>query len=85
MSIVAAAGSAWGDHERAQELSRSGEILSLGSIVERAQTIEPGTLLEAELDRENGAYVYEVELATPNGRHVELRFDAKTGELLGQD
>ena len=42
----------------------------------------PETLLEAELESQNGGYVYEIELATSDGRYVEFHFDAETGELL---
>lgn len=85
IAVAAIAGSVWADQDQAYELSRSGEILSLGGIIERAQAIAPGTLLEAELKQKDGDYVYEIELATPEGRHIELYFDAKTGEILDRD
>jgi uncharacterized membrane protein YkoI len=82
IAVAAAVGSAWADQERAYELSQSGEILPLSNIIERALAIAPGTLLEAELESQNGGYVYEIELATSDGRYVEFHFDAETGELL---
>jgi uncharacterized membrane protein YkoI len=39
-------------------------------------------MIEAELEREDGLWVYEVKLLRPNGRVVEALFDARSGELL---
>ena len=43
------------------------------------------TLLEVELEREHGQYVYEFELITPDGRILEVLVDAKTGEVLEEE
>ena len=72
------------DSACASELSRSGHILPLGGIKQRARSVASGTLLEAELEPTPGGYIYALELATPEGRHLELRFDATTGELIGR-
>ncbi|MGD8497572.1 MAG: PepSY domain-containing protein [Chromatiales bacterium] len=56
--------------------------MPLSRIIEHALAIVPGTLLEAELESESRGYVYEIELATSDGRYIELLFDAETGELL---
>lgn len=70
------------DHERARALVQAGEILPLAQILENARARHPGRVLEAELEREGGAYVYEVELVDAGGVVWELAFDARTGELL---
>jgi hypothetical protein len=70
------------DHELARKLRESGEILSLEQIVERARAVKPGEIIETELDRKQGRYVYEVEILDSAGQVWEVELDAKTGELL---
>lgn len=65
-----------------RELSESGEILSLEKIIESAKTIKAGDFLEIELERKKGFYMYEVEILDNNGQVWELKFNAKTGELI---
>jgi uncharacterized membrane protein YkoI len=71
-----------GDHERARAALEAGEIAPLREILERAQADFPGTLLEVELEREDGRWLYEIELLAPGGRVLELFYDARTAELL---
>ena len=75
------------DHERARELVKSGEIISLERLLKQIDAGEEGELrlLEAELEREHGRLVYELELVDEKGVVRELLFDAKTGEALGED
>ena len=42
----------------------------------------PGQMLEAELDDEDGIFVYELKILSNDGRVVEAVYDARTGELL---
>ena len=70
------------DHVRARKLRESGEILSLEQIVERARAAKGGEVIETELERKQGRYVYEVEILDSAGRVWEVELDAKTGELL---
>jgi len=44
----------------------------------------PGTVIEVELDDENGGVVYEVEIDTDSGR-VEVMVDAGNASILHQD
>ncbi len=66
----------------ARKLSQSGDILSLEKIIASAKSIKPGKVLETELEREYGKYVYEVELLDAHGQVWELKLDAKTGKLI---
>jgi uncharacterized membrane protein YkoI len=77
---------AWGedDHERARRLLEAGQILPLQTILERAQASHPGRILEADLDEEQGRFVYEIELLDDEGLVWELQFDAKTGRFLNR-
>ncbi len=70
------------DHREAQRLRESGRILPLETIVQRAQALHPGKLLDIELEREDGRYVYELELLDERGVVWELEYDAATGTLL---
>jgi uncharacterized membrane protein YkoI len=70
------------DATEAARLSKAGEILSLEKIVERAHAEKPGQVLETELERKHGRYVYEVEILDDKGQVWELKLDAKTGNLI---
>lgn len=64
-------------------LRTQGVIVSLEDLLQLALQRYPGArLLEAELEDEDGKYVYEVELLTGVGAVRELEFDARSGELL---
>ena len=73
------------DHERALRLRESGDILPLAQIVREAGEIYAGRILEVELKRDDGRYVYEIEMLAGNGQVLEMRFDARTAELLRID
>lgn len=70
------------DHQAAQRLRDSGRILPLETIVQRAQALHPGKLLDLELEYEDGRYVYELELLDARGVVWELEYDAATAQLL---
>jgi hypothetical protein len=73
-----------GDHEVVRELREGGEILSLSALLDR-ESLQGMRVLEAELEREQGRMVYELELLDARGRVIERYFDAITGEPLGRD
>lgn len=87
-SISLAAAFAWplpahaDDEQRIRQLQRSGEILSLEHIFDRARKIKPGRIVDVDLDKDDGRYTYEIELLQSNGQVWEMEFDARTGELL---
>lgn len=70
------------DHDRARNLREKGKILPLEEIVRRAQERQPGKLLEAELEKEEGRLIYKVEILDEDGIVWDLTIDAKSGELL---
>jgi len=57
-------------------------LLPLVDIVRQAQAQHPGQVVEAELERKHGRYIYEVEIVDDKGVKTELKYDAETGELL---
>ncbi len=70
------------DHEEARRLRDAGEVLPLAQILARVQAHHPGRVLEAELEREDGRLVYEIELLGPEGTVRELKVDAASGRVL---
>lgn len=70
-------------HEEALQLRQGGTILPFEKILARALKAYPGAqLLEAELEREEGHYVYELEILTPAGVVREIEINAKNGQLI---
>jgi uncharacterized membrane protein YkoI len=78
IALVRAAG-ADVDHERARKAFEAGEIVSLASILATVERTQSGQVVEVELEREAGRWVYEVELLTSDGRVMELLYDGATG------
>jgi uncharacterized membrane protein YkoI len=64
--------------QRARDGVRSGQLVPLDRLLERARRDHPGEVLEVELD--DGEY--EIEILREDGRVVELTFDARSGQLL---
>ncbi|MFV2058179.1 MAG: PepSY domain-containing protein [Thiohalomonadales bacterium] len=68
--------------DRARELSQQGIILSLPIIIEKAQLIHPGKILEVEFKQAARIFRYEIELLDDKGTVWEMEFDAQTGKLI---
>ena len=73
------------DQDQALILVEQGVILPLHRLIDDALTRFPGRFLEAELERDDGRYVYEIEIISQDGRVLELEYDAVTGTLLDID
>ena len=71
-----------GDHERALQALREGEVRPLTDILDEVHDTVAGEVIEVELEREDGRYVYELKILTPSGRLVEVQVDAATGAVL---
>lgn len=87
LAVVAAPGRA--DDERDHELARAavarGEILPLEEILRRLPKAAGERLLEVEVERDDGRWIYEIELVDPAGRVRELEVDARDGRVLDED
>jgi uncharacterized membrane protein YkoI len=70
------------DHERARAALQAGEVLPLQKVLEALQRSHPGDVLEVELEREGGRWIYEVKLLQKGGRLLKLAVDARTAEVL---
>ncbi|TXI44729.1 PepSY domain-containing protein [Methylophilus sp.] len=66
----------------ASRLSAKGDILSLEKISQKAKSYKPGEILEVELEKKHGRYVYEVDILDAASQVWELKLDAKSGQLL---
>jgi len=70
------------DHERARAALAAGEIRPLADLLAEVERRYIGRVIETELERENGRWVYEFKVLPPSGRVFELKLDAATGALL---
>ena len=71
-----------GDHERARAAVKAGEVLPLRTVLDRLERTHPGQVLELELERDDGRWIYEVKLLQTGGRLVKLKVDARSAEVL---
>lgn len=78
--------SAWSrdrhDHERARAAVEAGQALPLPTVLESLRRTHPGQVLELELEREGGRWIYEIKLLQADGRLLKLDVDAATAQVL---
>jgi uncharacterized membrane protein YkoI len=72
-------------HLEARRLAREGQILTLQQILGRIGKIQPGQILEVELEREHARLIYEIELLDKQGTVWEFKLDAVSGEILERE
>lgn len=70
------------DHDRARDAVQTGQVLPLKTVLDRLEREHPGQVLEVELERDDGRWIYEVKLLQAGGRLVKLELDAASGEWL---
>lgn len=73
------------EHYEAREALRLGQILPLDKIIEAVRKEIAGDIIEIEFERNDGRYVYELEIIDPSGRVVEVEVDARTAEILERE
>jgi len=70
----------------ALRLREQGRIIALEKLLQLVEKRHPqASLLEVELEEDDGIYIYEVELATREGVVRELEINAATGEILNDE
>ena len=69
-------------HQEVRQLRESGKILPMEDILGRARAAQPGQIVEVELEREDGRYVYEVKVIDDADKVHRLELDAGSGEVL---
>ncbi|WP_332672698.1 PepSY domain-containing protein [Aromatoleum sp.] len=70
------------DHDRARQALERGEVLPLRAILDKVARDYPGDVVEVELEREHGTWIYEIELIGGDGRLVKLEIDARSAAVL---
>ncbi len=70
------------DHDEARRLRLEGKILPLSIILVEAEKAGMETILEAELEKENHQWLYEIEGLSNHKEWLELTIDASTGKIL---
>lgn len=70
------------DYEFAHQALQQGKILSLRTVLDRVTAEHAGEPVKIEFDRDDGVYLYEIELIEPSGNLLKLEVDAITGALI---
>ena len=69
----------------ARDAVRRNQVIPLSDIIPDVLQRFDARLLEVEFEREDGQFIYELELITGSGRMIEVMVDAASGEILGVD
>lgn len=70
------------DHDVARAALARGEVLPLAVILERVAREYPGKVLEVELERGHGRWIYELRVLQSGGTLLKLEVDAREGRVL---
>ena len=73
------------DHERALAAVERGEALPLDALLLKANLRDGERLIDVELEREDGRWVYELEFIDERGHVREIEMDALTGDIVVDD
>lgn len=68
--------------DQVRELTRTGKILPFETILDSVYAIKQGKLIEAELEKEDEQYIYDIEILDTHNRIWEFDVDAQTGAVL---
>jgi len=72
------------DQHESRRLMEQGEILPLQQVLDHLGQRHAGRVLEVELERVHGRYIYEIELLGEDGRVLEYEIDAASGEIINR-
>ena len=72
------------DHDQARAALASGEILPLSAIILKLEKDFPGQIVEVDLERENGQWIYEIKLLQRDGYRQKLKVDAKSAAVISK-
>ena len=73
------------DHDRARAALERGEVRPVSEVLATVAAEVPGDVVEVELEREQGRWVYELRVVAPDGRVLEVLVDAATASLIEGD
>ena len=72
------------DHDKARAALIAGEIQPLPKILQQVAQKHPGDVLEVELEREGGRWLYELKILQSDGKILKLDVDAKDASVIGK-
>lgn len=81
-AVLPAVAASAGDHDRARAAREAGDVVPFAAILEAVERDFVGRVLEAELEREDGRWIYEIKLLAPGGQVLKLDYDGRSRELL---
>jgi hypothetical protein len=85
-AVLALAGPAWSDSKEGKKKGKADMAASVKVPIEQAIKAAAdktgGKAIEAELEREHGKIVWEIEVVTAEGKTVEVHVDADSGEVI---
>lgn len=87
LGLSAAAGMAHADDDhRMRPAAQAGARISMDRAIAIAQKQVPGggRVKKAELDRERGRLVYEIEIVTRERKEYDIKVDAQTGKIVSR-
>jgi len=70
------------DHDIARQALERGEILPLEKVLGEVRKAAPGEVIQVELERKHGGWIYEIKVILPGGALVEVHADAGTARIL---
>ncbi|WP_303979959.1 PepSY domain-containing protein [Dongia mobilis] len=70
------------DQETARRALENKEILPLSTVLARIEENFTGDVVEIELERKRGAWVYEIEIIDADGRVRDIDVDARSGDVI---
>jgi uncharacterized membrane protein YkoI len=70
------------DHERARAALEAGQIRPLSDLLSEVERRFRGRVIEADLERDDTQWLYELKILPPNGRIFIIELDAATGALV---
>lgn len=70
------------DHDQARAAVQAGQVLPLSTVLDRLQRTHPGQVLELQLEREDGRWIYEIKMLQRDGQLLKLELDAATAQVL---
>ncbi|WP_304640848.1 PepSY domain-containing protein [Pseudomonas sp.] len=68
--------------DEAVRLVQDGTIQSFDTLNQKALAVRAGQITDSELEREQGRYVYKLEIRDDQGGEWDLDLDATSGEIL---
>ncbi|MBN0986286.1 PepSY domain-containing protein [Amphritea pacifica] len=70
------------DAEACRVLVQAGEILSMSDLMRLVSTLSEGKIIDTHLLQKQQLYIYEMEIAAPDGMVSMLYVDARNGDVV---